>query len=64
MTLLSLIVLLVVAGVVLYLVNALVPMDPKIKQILSVLVCTVLGILVLVWLLGFLGINLNRQLHL
>ena len=54
MSLISVIVLLVVIGVILWLVNTYIPMDGKIKQVLNVLVL----IVVCVWLLqsfGFLG---------
>jgi hypothetical protein len=47
MTLLGLIVTLVVVGVLLWLVNTYIPMDPKIKQILNVAVI----IVVILWLL-------------
>lgn len=54
----SLIVLLVVVGIVLYLVNTVIPMDPKIKTILNVVVV----VAVLLWVLYFFGIPdmLNR----
>lgn len=61
MTLLSLIILLVVAGVGLYLLNTLVPMDAKIKRIINVLVTVVLGVIALVWLLTFLGVDLDLR---
>ena len=47
MSILSLIVVLILIGVVLYLVNAYLPMDPKIKGILNVVVV----ILVILWLI-------------
>lgn len=47
MTLLGLIVTLVVIGVILWLINSFIPMDPKIKQILNVAVV----IVVVLWLL-------------
>ncbi len=50
---------LVVTGVILYLVNALIPMDPGVKRIITILVTVVLSIVVVVWLLGFLGVNLQ-----
>ena len=52
MSLLSVIVALVVAGVILWLVNTYIPMDGKIKQVLNVLVL----IVVCVWLLQSFGI--------
>ena len=48
MDLISLIVVLVVLGVVLYLINQFVPMDPKIKTVLNVVVVLVLCL----WLLS------------
>jgi hypothetical protein len=50
MPLLSLIVALIVVGVLLWLVNNFVPMDPKIKSILNAVVVIVL----VIWLLGVL----------
>lgn len=52
MTLISLIVTLVVVGVLLWLVNQYVPMDPKIKTILNVIVV----IAVVLWLLQSFGL--------
>jgi hypothetical protein len=52
MTLVSLIITLIVVGVLLWLVNAYIPMDGKIKQILNVVVV----ICVVVWLLYAFGI--------
>lgn len=52
MTLISLIVVLVVIGVILWLVNAYIPMDGKIKQILNVVVV----IFVVLWLLQAFGL--------
>ena len=48
MDLVSLIIILVVVGVILYAVNAFIPMEPRIKQILNVVVI----IAVLLWLLS------------
>jgi hypothetical protein len=63
MTLIGLIVTLVLVGVLLYLINAFVPMDPKIKSILNVVVVIVL----ILWLLeafGVLGLGiLNRPIR-
>jgi hypothetical protein len=42
----------VVVGVVLYLVNALIPMDPKVKMVLN----AVVGLLLLIWFLSFVGL--------
>jgi hypothetical protein len=52
MSLISLIVTLIVIGVLLWLVNAYIPMDGKIKNILSVIVV----ICVVVWLLSVFGV--------
>lgn len=54
MSLLSLVVTLIVVGVLLWLVNAYIPMDGKIKQILNVVVvvCVVIWLLVAFGLLG------------
>lgn len=52
MDLISLIVVLVVVGVLLWLVNTYIPMDSKIKQILNMVVV----VAVVVWLLNVLGL--------
>lgn len=52
MSIVSLILTLIVVGVLLWLVNAFIPMDAKIKQILNVVVV----ILVIVWLLYAFGV--------
>ena len=52
MSILSILIFLVVLGVVLWLINSYVPMDPKIKMILNV----VIVIFVVVWLLQALGL--------
>lgn len=52
MSIVSLLIVLVLVGVGLYLVNSVIPMDPKIKTILNVVVV----ILVLLWLLEAFGI--------
>ncbi len=52
MSLVSLIVALVVVGVLLWLVNTYIPMDPKIKQILNI----VIVIAVVLWLLQVFGL--------
>ena len=58
MSLISLIVILVVVGVILWLVNTYIPMDAKIKSILNVIVV----IVVVLWLLQVFGIlgNMNE----
>jgi len=48
MTIIGLIVTLIVIGVLLWLVNAYIPMDPKIKNILNIVVV----IVVVLWLLS------------
>jgi hypothetical protein len=52
MSLISLVVTLIVVGVLLWLVNAYIPMDGKIKKILNVVVV----ICVIVWLLSVFGV--------
>ncbi|MCP9830721.1 hypothetical protein KBZ14_03270 [Synechococcus sp. HJ21-Hayes] len=52
MDLISLIVVLVVVGVLLWLINTYIPMDSKIKQILNMVVV----VAVVVWLLNVLGL--------
>jgi hypothetical protein len=52
MSLLTILVVLIVVGVVLYLVNNYIPMDGKIKTILNVFIVVVL----IVWLLSITGV--------
>lgn len=52
MSLITLIVVLIVVGVVLYLINAFIPMDSKIKTILNVVVI----IAVILWVLEAFGV--------
>jgi len=52
MSLISLIIVLVVVGVILWLINAYIPMDSKIKLILNIVVV----IVVCLWLLGVFGL--------
>ena len=52
MPLINLLLVLVVVGVVLWLVNTYIPMDPKIKTILNIVVV----IVVVIWLLRAFGI--------
>jgi VIT1/CCC1 family predicted Fe2+/Mn2+ transporter len=66
MSLIGLIVVLIIVGVLLYLVNSVIPMDGKIKLILNVVVV----IAVLLWLLNAFGLlsgvnvgPLNRPLR-
>lgn len=52
MPILTVLIVLVVVGIILYLINAYVPMDSKIKSILNVVVV----ILVIIWLLKVFGL--------
>ena len=52
MSLLTVVIVLVVVGVLLWLINAYIPMDRKIKKILNILVVVV----VIIWLLKAFGI--------
>jgi hypothetical protein len=52
MSLLTILVVLIVAGVILYLINRYIPMDGKIKSILNIVVV----IVIIVWLLKAFGI--------
>lgn len=52
MSLLTLIFALVIVGVLLWAINSYIPMDPKIKQILNVVVI----IVVVLWLLSVFGV--------
>ena len=52
MSLLGLVITLVVVGVLLWLLNTYVPMDPKIKQIINIVVV----IIVVIWLLKVFGL--------
>jgi hypothetical protein len=52
MSLISLVVVLIVVGVLLWAVNAYIPMDPKIKNILNIVVV----IAVVLWLLQVFGV--------
>jgi len=60
MSLLTILLVLIVAGVLLWLVNNYIPMDRKIKQILNVVVVVV----VIVWLLKVFGLlNYLKDFH-
>lgn len=60
MSLISILIALVIAGVVLWLINTYIPMDGKIKTILNVVVV----IVVVLWLLSAFGILGNQpNLH-
>ena len=52
MTLISLVVTLIVVGVLLWLINAYIPMDAKIKKILNIVVV----IVVILWVLSAFGV--------
>ena len=52
MSLISLVVVLIVVGILLYLVNQYLPMDPTIKRIVNIVVI----IAVVLWLLGVFGL--------
>lgn len=53
MSIISLIIVLIIVGVVLWLVNTMIPMDQKVKTILNVVVIIVL----LLWLLDVFGLT-------
>ena len=56
MSLLTLIVVVVVVGVVMYLINAYIPMEPRLKQVLNIAVV----IVVILWILaGVFGFSLS-----
>ena len=57
MSLVSLVVVLVIVGVILWLINSYIPMDAKIKKILNVVVI----IVVILWLLQAFGVLGNIQ---
>lgn len=58
MSLISLLVVLIVVGVILWLINTYIPMDAKIKKILNVVVV----IVVILWLLQTFGILGNLRI--
>ena len=62
---LSVVITLIVIGVLLYLVNAYVPMDAKIKNILNIVIviCVVLWLLNIFGLFGYLGNLAVPRLH-
>jgi len=59
MNLLNIIITLAVVGVLLWLINALIPMDGKIKAILNL----VITIVVVIWLLKAFGISVPHLLN-
>lgn len=60
MTIISLVLVLIVIGVVLYLINTLIPMDAKIKTIINVVVI----LAALLWLLEAFGLLSGAQIRL
>jgi len=52
MSLLSVLLIIIIAGVILYLINNYIPMDRKIKSILNILVVIIL----IIWLLKIFGV--------
>jgi hypothetical protein len=52
MSILTILVVLIVAGIILYLINTYIPMDGKIKSILNIVVV----LLIIIWLLKVFGI--------
>lgn len=62
MTLIGLIIVLVVIGVILWLINTLIPMDPKVKTILNVVAILVLCLWLVQVVLGGFGV-LNQPIH-
>jgi len=61
MSLLTILIVLIIAGVVLWLVNSYIPMDSKIKTILNVVVV----IVIIIWLLKSFGLFDNlKDFHL
>lgn len=60
MPILTILIVLIVAGVILYLVNNYIPMDGKIKNILNVVVVLV----VIIWLLKIFGVfDFLKDIH-
>ena len=57
MTLIQRIVVTIVVGVLLYLLNAYLPMEAKVKQIVNAVVVIALAVWWLLWLLAQFGIN-------
>ncbi|MBE0644015.1 MAG: hypothetical protein IH600_08035 [Bacteroidetes bacterium] len=61
MSIISVVLVLIVVGVILWLINQFIPMDPKIKSILNIVVVVVL----ILWLLQAFGIfNFASGIHL
>jgi cation transporter-like permease len=60
MSLISLIVVLIIAGVVVYLVNNLIPMDPKFKMVVN----AIIAIALLLWVLQEFGLLGGRTIRL
>ena len=61
MTILTLLLVLIIVGILLWLVNTYIPMDAKIKQIINIVVL----IIVIIWVLKALGVfTLLETVHL
>ncbi|MGJ0510251.1 MAG: Thivi_2564 family membrane protein [Methylocystis sp.] len=50
MSIITILIVLVIAGVLLYLLNVLIPLDPKIRTVINVLV----GLVLFLWIVGLL----------
>jgi hypothetical protein len=64
MSLLHLIVVIIVCGVALWAVNAYIPMQAGLKQLLNVLVVAILAIVVIMFLLNMVGMDTGGTLRL
>lgn len=60
---LELILTIVVIGVVVWIANAVLPISARVKRMVNGVAGVVIGIILLVWLLGFLGIDLRSNTH-
>lgn len=65
MPLITLILVMVVIGVVMYLINTYVPMDPRVKRLLNwtVILLLIIWVLQLFGLLGYLGVVTVPRIH-
>lgn len=59
MGLLELLIVLVVIGFLLWIVSALIPMEPRVKSLVTGVGVFIAVVLVLYWLFGFLGVDTN-----
>lgn len=57
LVLVGLIIVLVIAGIALWAVNAYIPMEPRIKGLLNILVVVVMAVIVIVFLLNLAGVS-------